>query len=148
MRIIEWNCQGAFRLKYKEIYDLQPDILIVLECEEELKLRFGKLVPSPKDFLWIGEMGKKGVGIFSYSNFKIKLLKEYNPKFKYVVPVEVSDDVNSFILFAIWAKDNNENPLSRYIGLLLADNPALQRELSLDHRAWLPNEAGERAADP
>ena len=116
MRIIEWNCQGAFRLKYKEIYDLQPDILIVLECEEELKLQFGKLVPSPKDFLWIGEKGKKGVGIFSYSNFKIKLLKEYNPKFKYVVPVEVSDDVNSFILFAIWAKDNKDNPLSRYIG--------------------------------
>lgn len=116
MRIIEWNCQGAFRLKNKEIFELNPDILIIPECEHEDKLQIGKLTPTPNDFVWYGDSGKKGVGIFSYSNFKFKLLKEFNPKFRYIIPLEVYNDESSFLLFAIWAMDNKQNPLARYIG--------------------------------
>jgi len=116
MRIIEWNCQGAFRLKNKEILELQPDILIVPECEQEYKLQFGRLTPQPNDFLWYGDTGKKGIGIFSYSNYKFRLLKEFNPAYRYVVPLEVTDGHKSFLLFAIWAMDNKQNPLARYIG--------------------------------
>jgi exonuclease III len=116
MRIIEWNCQGAFRLKNKEILELKPDILIVPECEREEKLGFGKLTPKPNDFLWYGDTGKKGIAIFSFSDYKLKLLKEFNPEFRYVVPIEISNETNSFLLFAVWAMDNKQNPLSRYIG--------------------------------
>ena len=116
MRIIEWNCQGAFRLKNKGILELKPDILIVPECEQESKLQFGRLTPQPNDFVWYGDTGKKGIAIFSYSNYKFRLLKEFNPDFRYVVPLEVTDGKNSFLLFAIWAMDNKQNPLARYIG--------------------------------
>jgi len=116
MRIIEWNCQGAFRLKNKEIFELKPDILIVPECETGEKLQFGKLTPAPNDFLWYGDTGKKGIGIFSYSNYKFTLLKEFNPEFRYIVPLELSDGINSFLLYAVWAMDNKNNPLARYIG--------------------------------
>jgi len=116
MRIIEWNCQGAFRLKNKEILELKPDILIVPECEQEDKLKLGQLTPQPTDFFWYGDTCKKGIAIFSYSNYKFRLLKEFNPDFRYVVPLEVTDGKNSFLLFAIWAMDNKQNPLARYIG--------------------------------
>jgi exodeoxyribonuclease-3 len=116
MRIIEWNCQGAFRHKNKEILELKPDILIVPECECEEKLQFDKLTPKPNDFIWYGDTGKKGIGIFSFSNYKFKLLKEFNPEFRYIVPIEVTDGTNSFLLFAVWAMDNKKNPLARYIG--------------------------------
>lgn len=116
MRIIEWNCQGAFRLKNKEVFELRPDILIVPECEREEKLEFGKLTPKPNDFLWYGDTGKKGIAIFSFSDYKLKLLKEFNPEFRYIIPLEVSNKTNSFLLFAIWAMDNKQNPLARYIG--------------------------------
>lgn len=116
MRIIEWNCQGAFRLKNKKILDLKPDILIIPECEQENKLQFGQLTPQPNDFLWYGDTGKKGIAIFSYSNYKFRLLKEFNPDFRYIIPLEVADGKNSFLLFAIWAMDNKQNPLARYIG--------------------------------
>ena len=116
MRIIEWNCQGAFRNKNKEILELKPDILIVPECEEEHKLQFGILTPKPNDFLWYGKTGKKGIAIFSYSNYKFKVLKDFNTAFRYIVPLEVSDGKNSFLLFAVWAMDNKENTLARYIG--------------------------------
>lgn len=116
MRIIEWNCQGAFRLKNKKVFELKPDILIVPECEREEKLEFGKLTPKPNDFIWYGDTGKKGIAIFSYSNYKFKLLKEFNPVFRYIVPIEVTSETNSFLLFAVWAMDNKQNPLARYIG--------------------------------
>lgn len=116
MRIIEWNCQGAFRLKNKEIFDLRPDILIIPECERGEKLEFGKLTPIPNDFLWYGDKGKKGIAIFSFSDYKIRVLKEFNTEFRYIVPLEVTNDKNSVLLFAIWAMDNKQNPLARYIG--------------------------------
>jgi exodeoxyribonuclease III len=45
----------------------------------------------------------KGVGIFSYSNYKFKLLEEYNPDFKIVIPILVLNELTSFTLFAICA---------------------------------------------
>ena len=116
MRIVEWNCQGAFRNKNKEIMELKPDILIVLECEEEKKIQFGNLTPRPNAFIWYGDEGKKGVGIFSYSNYTFRLLKDFNPKYRYVIPLEVTNGVTSFLLFAVWAMDNKKNPLAGYIG--------------------------------
>ncbi len=116
MRIVEWNCQGAFRLKNKEIFELRPDILIVPECEREEILEFGKLTPKPNDFLWYGDTGKKGIAIFSFSDHKFRLLKDFNPEFRYIVPLEVSNKTNSFLLFAVWAMGNKKNPLARYIG--------------------------------
>jgi len=116
MKIIEWNSQGAFRKKNEKILSLNPDILIVPECENEEKLKFGKLTPEPNDFFWYGDSPNKGIGIFSYSDYEFELLKEFNPKFRYVIPLKVTGENKSFILFAIWAMDNKENSEARYIG--------------------------------
>ncbi|MCK9413829.1 MAG: hypothetical protein M0Q53_16130 [Prolixibacteraceae bacterium] len=85
MRIIEWNCNMAFRKKNAEILKYNPDILIVPECENEEKLKFGKLTPIPNDFMWFGQNENKGIGIFSYSDYKLNLI-EYSTRFKYVIP--------------------------------------------------------------
>lgn len=114
-KIIAWNCQGAFRKKYKQILELEPDILIISECESEEKLRFGELTPTPNDFIWYSSSGKKGLGIFSYSDYRLELMKEFNPKYRYVLPIKVSNNEERFLLFAIWAMNNKENPSMRYI---------------------------------
>ncbi len=115
MKIIEWNCQGAFRKKYDKILALQPDILIVPECESEDKLEFGKHTPKPTDFFWYSDRGHKGIGVFSYSDYKFELLKEFNPKYLYIIPLKVTREDSSFLLFAVWAMDNIKNPEARYI---------------------------------
>jgi exonuclease III len=115
MRIIEWNCQGAFRKKNDKILALTPDILIVSECESETKLKFGKLTSKPTNFFWYGDSEHRGIGVFSYSDYKFELLKEFNPKFRYIIPLKVTGKDNSFLLFAVWAMDNKENPEARYI---------------------------------
>ena len=116
MRLIEWNCQGAFRKKNERILALKPDVLIVPECENEEKLKFGKLTPKPNSFVWHSESPNKGLGVFSYSDYNLELLHWFNPKFRYVLPIKVSNGDDEFILFAIWAMDNKENDKARYIG--------------------------------
>ena len=116
MKLIEWNSQGAFRKKHEAILSLNPDILVIPECESEEKLKFGKLTPKPNDFIWFGDSPNKGIGVFSYTDYKLELLPSYNPNFRYIIPLKVSNNEGSFLLFAIWAMDNKEFPEARYIG--------------------------------
>ncbi len=115
MKIITWNCQMAFRKKHTKLLSFQPDILVIPECENGDKLQFGQMTPKPNDFFWYGDNPHKGIGVFSYSNYKFKLSPLFNPAFRYVIPLEVSG-AKEFNLFAIWAMPNKENHKQRYIG--------------------------------
>ena len=116
MRIVSWNCQGAFRKKADFILTLKPDILVIQECEHPDKLKFSENTKKPNDVYWYSDGGKKGIGIFSYSNFKFKLLPNFNPEFRYILPLEVTGNGQTFTLLAIWAMGNKENREARYIG--------------------------------
>ena len=78
MRIVTWNCNGAFRKKYSrlKIDDKYPDILVIQECENP------KVVKYPLEFeheykykLWVGGNKNKGLGIFSKIEIIEKLSK-------------------------------------------------------------------------
>ena len=116
MRLITWNCQGAFRKKADFILALQPDILVIQECEHPDKLKFSSETLKPDSVYWYSDGGKKGVGIFSYSNYKFELLPEFNPEFRYVLPIQVTGNGQTFTLLAVWAMDNKEKREARYIG--------------------------------
>lgn len=116
MRIVSWNCQGAFRKKADFILTLKPDMLVIQECEHPDKLKFSENTKKPNDVYWYSDGGKKGIGIFSYSNFKFKLLPDFNPEFRYILPLEVTGNGQTFTLLAIWAMGNKENREARYIG--------------------------------
>ena len=114
MKIITWNCNMAFRKKAEFILAHKPDILIVPECEDPEKLKFKPGVQQPTDILWFGKNPNKGLGIFSYSDYRFRVLESYNPAFRIVIPVEVTGPDTSFILYAIWAY-NPSDPDGTYI---------------------------------
>jgi exonuclease III len=116
MKIIAWNCQGAFRNKNEQILLKKPDIIVVPECENGEKLQFGILTPKPNDFLWCGDNPNKGIGIFSYADYKFELMQEYNADFKYILPIRVTGGNGSFVLFAVWTVQNEDNKDAKYIG--------------------------------
>lgn len=93
-----------FRKKAEFILAEQPDLLIVPECENQERLVFGLSAKQPTDLFWYGKNYHKGIGVFSYSNFKIKLLDVHNPDFKYVLPLLVYNDKITLTVFAIWAQ--------------------------------------------
>jgi hypothetical protein len=82
MKIITWNCNMAFRKKAEFILALEPDILVIPECENLDKLKFNPTVKLPNDSLWFGENANKGLGIFAYGNYKFHLIERYNPEIK------------------------------------------------------------------
>lgn len=114
MKIISWNCQGAFRKKSEYLLQQLPDLLIVQECEHPDKLNFSTTTPQPNNLLWYGDNLNKGLGIFSYGTLKLKLHPTYNPEFKIIVPLEVRGLGINITLIAIWA-NNPDDKEGRYI---------------------------------
>jgi exonuclease III len=98
----------AFRKKAEIILKHKPDILIVPECEHPDKLIFKNVKLQPKEVLWYGHNPNKGLAIFSYSDFKLKVLDVYNDKLKLIIPITVSNTSFAFTLFAIWANNPND----------------------------------------
>jgi exodeoxyribonuclease-3 len=115
MRLITWNCQGAFRKKAEVILKYKPDILVVQECEHTEKLIFNSKLKKPNNIFWIGDNPHKGLGIFSYGDYKFRTLATHNPDLKYVLPISVSGGSVDFTLFAIWA-NNREDKKNQYVG--------------------------------
>ena len=104
----------AFRKKAKFILAHKPDILIVPECEHPDKLKFNTGTSEPNDLLWFGTNQHKGLGIFSYSDFRFKLLRTHNPELRMIIPIAVTGGHFDFILYAIWANNPND-PDGQYI---------------------------------
>ena len=104
----------AFRKKAEFILVNKPDILIIPECENPERLKFISGTPLPTDILWYGKNQNKGLGVFSYSNYKFKLLDCHNPDFKNILPIAVTGGKIDFTLFAIWA-NNPEDKDGQYI---------------------------------
>ncbi len=104
----------AFRKKAGHILTWRPDILVVQECEHPDKLRFNTDIAQPTDILWFGKNKNKGLGIFSYSHYRFKLIKTHNPEFKMIVPIKVTGNNFKFTLYAVWA-NNPADPDGVYV---------------------------------
>ncbi len=61
----------AFLGKANRLFTLNLDIVIVQECECPDKLKFGLFDPKPNDVFWYGDNPNKGLGVFSYSDYRI-----------------------------------------------------------------------------
>ncbi len=111
MTLITWNCQGAFRNKYPFIFAHHPDILIIQESEHTNKLTYSN---PPTQSLWYGDNPHKGISIQTFGTYTIKPHKSHNPDLKYIIPLTVTGEGQTFILLAIWA-NNAQDPEGRYI---------------------------------
>lgn len=104
----------AFRKKAGLLLSLHPDIVIVPECEHPDKLKFSDDIRQPSDMLWFGNNLNKGLGIFSYSDFRFRVHKKHNPELRMIIPVAVTGGTTKFLLYAIWA-NNPADPDGQYV---------------------------------
>lgn len=102
MRIISWNCGGAYRNKIDRILELKPDIAVIQECESLDDMRIICKDKLPLKSLWFSERDhNKGVGIFFHNDYEI-LSIEYYSRIEFIVPMRIKNKFD-FYLFAIWA---------------------------------------------
>jgi len=99
----------AFRKKPNFILEYKPDILIVSECENLDKLKFPLGTPEPNDKLWFGLNQNKGLGIFSYSDFRFRVIETHNPDLRMIIPIEVTGGLFDFNLYAVWANNPTDH---------------------------------------
>jgi len=104
----------AFRKKAGAILACEPDILVVPECEHPDKLLFVPGIKKPTAVLWFGSSKHKGLGIFSYGDYKFKLIRGHNKDLKMIIPIAVTGGAVDFNLFAIWANNPND-PDGQYV---------------------------------
>lgn len=102
MRVIAWNCKGAFERKHPSIAALKPDVLVVPEAGRLAGLSH-VLGESPINSVqWIGDNPKKGLAVISYGDVALRLHASYDPTLRWILPLEVLGP-SPFTLFAIWA---------------------------------------------
>ncbi len=103
----------AFRKKVQSILSQSPDLLIIPECEHPEKLLAESEFPQVNNSLWFGTNKNKGLGIFSFGEYHLKLKKNHNAEYKTIVPIAVKGPY-SFELYAIWA-NNPGDPDGQYV---------------------------------
>ncbi len=54
MKIITWNCNGAFRNKYQALDHFNADILVIQECEDPAQSN-SDYEDWSREYLWIGK---------------------------------------------------------------------------------------------
>ncbi|MCW7471732.1 endonuclease/exonuclease/phosphatase family protein [Leptospira kanakyensis] len=130
MKIVSWNCAGGFRKKFEKIKNLNPDIIIIQECENPNLYKKEFLSFEYKSFIWEGESKNKGIGIFTKPNLKLQklewnhvfeisiseiksdLLKWNSKDLKQFLPFSINDNIH---FIAVWTK-GNENQAFGYVG--------------------------------
>lgn len=104
----------AFRKKSEIITSFKHDFLIVQECESLAKIHFEYPLKSS---LWVGDNPHKGLAIFAFNDYELKISPFYNKEYRYVVPIDVFfENQKQFTLFAVWAMQDSINREQRYIG--------------------------------
>ncbi len=118
MKIVSWNCNGAFRTKFNHLIKLNGDIYIIQECENPTESNYKDYKEWARNYLWIGDKKHKGLGIFASEKIQLTQLNWSNVykenSVKYFLPCLVNSD---FQLLGIWTHQNN-SPNFGYIGQL------------------------------
>jgi exonuclease III len=112
IKLITWNCNGAFRNKYQLLTGLDADILVIQECEDPKQSADVSYRDWAGNYIWIGDSKHKGMGIFCKQGIQVSDNGWEANGTKHFISVKIND---SFDLVAVWTKRNN-SVTYRYIG--------------------------------
>jgi exodeoxyribonuclease III len=105
MRIVAWNCNMALDRKVEVLLALKPDIAIVSESAEPERLRFRQRPEwVESEPVWIGRNPHKGLAVFAFNGYAVRIAEVYEPRFRYIAPVHISGPVDCNLL-AVWAQN-------------------------------------------
>jgi exodeoxyribonuclease III len=102
MRLVAWNCNGAFHRKSAVLAALAPDVAIVSECADLEILRRKAPQFTPTGALWMGDNPGRGLAVFSFGGYRLSRARAYDPSITYALPVRVKGAA-AFNLVALWA---------------------------------------------
>lgn len=114
LKIITWNCGGAFRKKYHLLDEFKADVLVIQECENPESSKVEKYKEWSKNYIWHGENKNKGLAVFIRSDVVCEKLDWHDDNLKYFIPCKINEEIT---LIATWCHGAN-SPTFGYIGQL------------------------------
>ncbi len=106
----------AFRKKFEKVAELNPDLLVIQECENDSKLKKHLESMNYNQLIWYGNNPHKGVAILSFNSLEIEINQNHNPEFEYIIPIKLKVNRKKINLFCIWAMPHKTQRVRRYIG--------------------------------
>lgn len=113
MKIITWNCNGAFRKKYSLLEAFDADLLIIQECEDPAQST-AEYKNWAREYLWIGDNKNKGLGVFSRKGHKLVKLNWDCGRLQLFLPFQFDSKTT---IVAIWTKQAGSKHFG-YVGQL------------------------------
>jgi len=105
MRLVAWNCNMALHRKFDALLALRPDVAVVSECAEPVRLRHkSKSSWIEAEPVWFGRNADKGLGVFAFNGYSVEPERQTSPYLRYILPVRVSGR-RRFNLLAVWAQN-------------------------------------------
>lgn len=119
MKLLGWNCNGAFRRKYQALENFNADIWVVPKSESPAYLLRHKSPLSSAQQLWCGQNQSKGLSVFAFNGCQISRADFFNPAYRHILPVNITTaDKQKMLLIAVWASRVKDNSDWDYIGQL------------------------------
>jgi len=116
LKIVTWNCSGAFRRKFNFIDEFDADIYVIQECENPLETGNLDYIEWAKNHLWVGDSKHKGLGIFVKGDIKLEKLEwptiYKDHSVKHFLPCLINGNTQ---FIGVWAH-SNKSPNFGYIG--------------------------------
>lgn len=109
MRLICWNCNGAFRKKFKLLSLYKADIIVCSESESPEKMGLYRQYIPLTSQVWIGNCPTKGLGVYTFNGYQAEIAPFYDPKYQYILPLIITDPTGkSFLLIAVWTQSTRK----------------------------------------
>lgn len=105
MRIVAWNCNGAYHRKAASLMRLAPDIAVVSECAQPHLLAERGLTGIRRDnCVWVGTNANRGLAVFGFNGWRVELDRTWRPTLHHIAPITVTGPARMALL-AIWAQN-------------------------------------------
>ncbi len=102
MRLVNWNCGAGFHRKIKPLLALRPDVAVIQECAYLETLAVKAADFQPASALWTGNNRNRGLGVFSFGQYRLKPVGNTDNTITYALPVQVIGS-STFSLLALWS---------------------------------------------
>ncbi len=114
MKIVSWNCNGAFRKKRFALDEFDADVLVIQECENPGISSDLDYSAWATNYLWVGSVPYKGLGVFAKPELELKQILLPPNDFELFLPCKIGSDIS---MLAVWTQAGI-NREQGYIGQL------------------------------
>jgi exodeoxyribonuclease-3 len=131
----------ALHRKMDALLALKPDIAVISEvANPQILGEKTDLDMLSGDPAWLGSNKHKGLGVFAFGDWTIRLAAEFDPALRYVLPLHINGP-QAFNLLAVWAMNAND-------GLTRKDQVGpVRTSLDVTYKSFLGKEPAVAAGD-